>query len=202
APMTSCAASCSCGTPAPARHVSVASLSDEAKEHTIVINGVSKSHAMTGWRIGYAAGPKAVIQAITKLLGQTTSGSCSISQKAAVAALRMPPETVESMRKVFDERRRFMVARLRSIRGVSCSEPLGAFYAFPDIRGFMGKKLGAVRISSCMEFAKALLEKKEVAIVPGMAFGAPGFARLSYAASMETLKKGLDRIEELLGEMH
>ncbi len=186
------------GAAAPAPHVSIATLSDAARDNTVVVRGVSKTYAMTGWRIGYAAGPKPVMQAIVNLLGQTTSGSCSISQKAGLAALEGDQSSVEARRRTFDERRGYTVTRLRAMKGVECAEPLGAFYVFPDLRGVLGKKGAARKVRSTEEFARLLLEKKEVATVPGEAFGAPGFLRMSYAAAMETIEAGLNRFEELL----
>ncbi len=189
------------GAAAPAPHVSIATLSDIARENTVVVSGVSKTYAMTGWRIGYAAGPKLIVQTIVNLLGQSTSGSCSISQKAAVAALEGDQSLVEARRRTFDERRRYAVTRLRAMKGVECTEPLGAFYVFPSFKAILGRKHASSNVRSTEELARILLEKKEVATVPGEAFGAPGFLRLSYAAAMETIKAGLDRLEDLLGSL-
>lgn len=189
------------GAAAPVPHVSIATISDTAREHTVIISGVSKTYAMTGWRIGYVAGPAAIVQAVVKLLGHTTSGCCSISQKAALAALEGDQATVEARRRTFDERRIYAVTRLRAMRGVECTEPLGAFYVFPSFKAALASKAMSRRVRSTEELAMILLEKKEVAIVPGEAFGMPGFLRISYAAAMETIKTGLDRIEELLTSM-
>jgi len=180
------------------KHVSIASLGKEVKEKTIVVNGVSKSHAMTGWRIGYAAGPKGIIKAMTNIQSQSTSNPASISQKAAVAALDGPQDFVEMMRAEFDKRRRFLVDELNSIEGVSCLKPNGAFYAFPNISKLYGRKAGDRLINSSLDMALYLLEVAKVALVHGEAFGNDSYIRLSYAASMETIRKGLDRIREAI----
>jgi aspartate aminotransferase len=178
-------------------HVSIASLGQKIKDLTLVVNGVSKSHSMTGWRIGYAAGPKDVITAMANIQSQSTSNPSSISQKAAVEALRGPQDFVKTMNVEFDKRRKYMVERLNAIPGVTCLMPVGAFYAFPRVSALygMGTVAGkAVRNSS--DLATYLLEDARVALVSGDAFGADAYIRLSYATSMESIKKGLDRIEE------
>ena len=181
------------------RHVSIASLGPEIKNLTIVVNGVSKSHAMTGWRIGYAAGPKDVITAMANIQSQSTSNPTSISQKAAVEALRGPQDFIGTMNVEFDKRRRYMVDRLNKIKGVSCLMPVGAFYAFPRLSAFFGKRTtnGAV-IRNSADLSVYLLEDAKVALVSGDAFGAKDHIRLSYATSMENIVKGVDRIEEAL----
>ncbi len=181
------------------RHVSIASLGPEIKNMTIVVNGVSKSHAMTGWRIGYAAGPKDVITAMANIQGQSTSNPTSISQKAAVEALRGPQDSVQTMNIEFDKRRRYMVDRLNKIDGVSCLMPVGAFYAFPRISSFFGRRTADGKaIKNSADLAVYLLENAKVALVSGDAFGAKDYIRLSYATSMENIVKGVDRIEEAL----
>ena len=178
-------------------HVSIASLGQKIKDLTLVVNGVSKSHSMTGWRIGYAAGPKDVITAMTNIQSQSTSNPASISQKAAVEALRGPQDFVRTMNVEFDKRRKYMVERLNAIPGVTCLMPVGAFYAFPHVSALYGRGTvagKAVRNSS--DLATYLLEDAKVALVSGDAFGADAYIRLSYATSMESIKKGLDRIEE------
>jgi len=161
----------------------------------MVVNGVSKTYAMTGWRIGYAAGPAEVISAMTKMQSQSTSNPNSIAQKAAVEALNGSQETVEKMIVEFEKRRTYIVDRLNGIPGVSCFKSHGAFYAFPNISRLFGKSFEGKVIANSSDFAAYLLEKAQVALVPGIAFGADNYARLSYATSMENIKKGLDRIE-------
>ncbi|MEJ5227652.1 pyridoxal phosphate-dependent aminotransferase [Thermodesulfovibrio sp.] len=177
-------------------HISIASLGDEIKEKTIVVNGLSKSHAMTGWRIGYAAGPVEIIKTMTKIQSQSTSNPTSIAQKAAVAALKGPQDSVEGMRQEFEKRRNYLVNELNNINGISCRMPKGAFYAFPNISKVLEKKNNGKNIENSMELSIYLLEKALVALVPGSAFGAEGFIRISYATSMENLKKGIERIKE------
>lgn len=177
-------------------HISIASLGDEIKEKTIVVNGLSKSHAMTGWRIGYAAGPLEIIKTMTKIQSQSTSNPTSIAQKAAVAALKGPQDSVEGMRQEFEKRRNYLVNELNNINGISCRMPKGAFYAFPNISKVLEKKNNGKNIENSMELSIYLLEKALVALVPGSAFGAEGFIRISYATSMENLKKGIERIKE------
>jgi aspartate aminotransferase len=178
-------------------HTSIASLGQEIKNRTIVVNGVSKSHAMTGWRIGYAAGPKDVITAMTNIQSQSTSNPTSISQKAAVEALRGPQEFIRAMNAEFSARRTYMVDRLNRIKGFSCLMPVGAFYAFPRVSVLFGKNLNGKVIKNSADFAALLLDEAKVALVSGDAFGAYAYIRLSYATSMEIIEKGLDRIEKL-----
>ena len=180
------------------RHISIASFSEEIKERTIVVNGLSKSHSMTGWRIGYAAGPADIIKAMTNLQSQSTSNPTSIAQKAAVAALKGPQNCVEEMRKEFEKRRNYIVNELNNIPGISCKMPQGAFYVFPNVKQILGKKIESVEIKSSMDLSIYLLEKAQVALVPGSAFGAEGYIRISYATSMENLSKGIERIRNSL----
>lgn len=180
------------------KSVSIASLSEKAKERTVVINGVSKSYSMTGWRIGYAAGPKEIISAMTNIQSQSTSNPTSISLKAATEALAGPQESVEKMRQEFEKRRDYIVNRLNNIKGVKCFKPQGAFYVFPNVKGLLGKSFQGNNISTSFELAQYLLEKARIAVVPGEPFGAPGYLRLSYAASLENIQKGLDRFEEAI----
>lgn len=165
------------------------------KDRTLVVNGLSKSFAMTGWRIGWAAGPRTFIAAMQKIQDQSTSNLTSFVQKAAIAALTGGNECVERMRVKFDERRRYVQGRLDAIPGVSCPPIGGAFYAFPDVRTLCAKAYEGVPVTDDMHLAQILLDDFQVAVVPGTPFGAPGFMRLSFATSMEQLKKGLDRIE-------
>ena len=154
---------------------------------------------MTGWRIGYAAGPKDVITAMANIQSQSTSNPTSISQKAAVEALRGPQDFIVTMNVEFDKRRRYMVDRLNKINGVSCLMPVGAFYAFPKISSFFGKRTpNGTTIRNSADLAVYLLEDAKVALVSGDAFGAKDHIRLSYATSMENIVKGMDRIEETL----
>lgn len=183
------------------KHISIASLGSSIKERTIVINGVSKAYSMTGWRIGYAAGPKEIIQAMSNLQSQSTSNPTSISQKGALAALNGPQESIFSAVNEFLKRRNYIVERLNTIKGIFCLKPQGAFYVFPNISELFGKVFDGKEIKDSFSFAQILLEKAKVAVVPGAAFGAEGFVRLSYATSMENITKGLDRIEEFVSEI-
>jgi aspartate aminotransferase len=180
------------------KFTSIAQVSPQAKELTITINGVSKAYAMTGWRIGYAAGPKDIISAMSKIQSQSTSNACSISIKAAVEALNGSQECVEDMRKEFEKRRDYIVTRLNSIHGITCRKPEGAFYVFPNIKGLLGKTFNSKTINTDLEFADYLLNYAKIAVVPGAAFGAEGYIRLSYATSIENIKSGMDRLETAL----
>jgi len=177
---------------------SIAQVSQKVKEHTIIINGVSKAFAMTGWRIGYTAGPKEIISAMTKIQSQSTSCPTSISLKAATAALNGDKQCLETMRKEFEKRRNYIVDRLNKIEGITCLKPEGAFYVFPNISGLLGKKYNGKLINTDIGLADYLLEHAKIAIVPGSAFGAEGFMRLSYATSMDNIIKGMDRLEKAL----
>ncbi|MGE5592754.1 MAG: pyridoxal phosphate-dependent aminotransferase [Betaproteobacteria bacterium] len=181
-----------------AEHVSIASLGPEIKQLAIVVNGVSKTYAMTGWRVGYAAGPREVIQAMETIQGHVTSNPTSISQKAALAGIAGPKEPVERMRAEFAKRRDYMVRRLNEIPDVTCPAPDGAFYAFPDVSRYFGRRIDDVMIEDSTAFAEALLRHGHVAVVPGIAFGCDTCVRLSYAASMERIAEGLHRMGEVL----
>ena len=183
-----------------AKHLSMASLSDEIKEKIITINGVSKSYAMTGWRIGYAAGPEEIIKGMSKIQGHSTSNPNSIAQKASVEALNGKQNTIEEMRKAFDERRKYMVKRLNNIEGISCLRPAGAFYAFPNVNKILERciEYNGEKISISFNLSNFVLKEAEVALIPGSAFEAEGYLRLSYAASLEDIKEGLSRIEKIL----
>ncbi|MBI5287053.1 MAG: pyridoxal phosphate-dependent aminotransferase [Deltaproteobacteria bacterium] len=178
--------------------VSMASLSDKVKSQTIVLNGVSKTYSMTGWRIGYAAGSKELIKAMTDIQSQSTSNPTSIAQKASIEALMGPQDSVRRMVKEFDERRKVIVDGLNSIKGIRCPVPTGAFYVFPNISRFFGRRYKDKVIRSSSDFADFLLEEAEVTVVPGEAFERVGHIRLSYATSMEDIKEGLKRIGEAL----
>ncbi|MBW7995427.1 MAG: pyridoxal phosphate-dependent aminotransferase [Candidatus Glassbacteria bacterium] len=184
-----------------AEHVSIATLDEEVFSRTIVINGASKCYSMTGWRIGYAAGPLDVIKGMGKLQSQETSNPTSISQVAALEALQGPQDSVAMMVRAFDERRKYLVGRLNSIDGVSCIMPRGAFYAFPDFSAYHGRSADGKKIGGSVGLSDYLLEKSHVAVVPGGGFGLDANQRLSYATSMEMLEKALDRIEEGLAAL-
>ncbi len=162
------------------------------KNRTLTMNGVSKSYAMTGWRIGYAAGPREIIKAISKVQSQSTSNPSSISQAAAVEALNGEQNFIKERARAFKERRDFVVDSLNNIKGLSCQKPNGAFYVFPSCKKLLGKK---TKLKTDSEFVEKLLEKANVAVVQGSAFGLNGYFRISYATSMENLKKALERIK-------
>lgn len=182
-------------------HISIASLNSEIKARTLVVNGLSKAYAMTGWRIGYTAGPKDIIRAMTNIQSQSTSNPASIAQKAAVEALTGPQDFIKTMLSEFDRRRKFLVSELNSIPGISCLTPTGAFYAFPNTSKLYGKHAEGYEVSSSSELALYLLEKASVALVPGDAFGDNDYIRLSYATSMENIKKGAERIKEAVNKL-
>ncbi|SHJ96162.1 pyridoxal phosphate-dependent aminotransferase [Desulforamulus aeronauticus] len=182
-------------------HVSIASISPELKENTVVINGVSKAYAMTGWRIGYAAAPAPVAKAIADLQSHSTSNPTSMAQTASVAALNGPQEPVQAMVVEFEKRRNYMLGRLNAIAGITCPKPGGAFYLYPNVATYFGKTYQGKSVNNATDLANLLLEIAEVAVVPGIAFGGDDFIRLSYATSMENIKEGIDRIEKFLGEL-
>lgn len=182
-----------------ARHVSIATLGPEVAARTVVVNGVSKAYAMTGWRIGYAAGPKDLIAAMSNIQSQSTSNPTSISQKAAVAALRGGESFTHQMLAEFDRRRRMMVNRLNQMPGIRCPMPTGAFYAFPNVAELLNR--GSSRIKTAADFATYLLQEARVAVVPGEPFGGPFHIRLSYATSMEAITRGLDRMEAAIKKL-
>jgi aspartate aminotransferase len=184
-----------------AEHISIASLGNEVKERSIVVNGLSKSHAMTGWRIGYAAGPAEVIKAMTNIQSQSTSNPTSITQKAAIEALTGPQDFVDMMRKEFDKRRHYMVSELSTINRITCAMPSGAFYAFPNTSLLYGLSTGSEKISSSGDLALYLLEEAKVALVHGEAFGDDDYVRLSYAVSLDDIRKGINRIREAINKL-
>ncbi len=179
---------------------SIASLSEDVKERTLLINGVSKSYAMTGWRVGYCAANKTLAKIMSNFLSHSTGAPSTISQWASVEALTGPQEGIEAMRLAFLERRDYIVKRINSIPGVSCIVPNGAFYVMMNIEKLVGKTLGGKLIENDDDFAVALLEKALVAVVPCSGFGMKNFVRWSYAASMENIEKGLDRLEKFVTE--
>jgi len=171
------------------------------KEQTLILNGVSKSFAMTGWRIGWTAGPKHIIAAMNKIQGQSTSNPTSISQKAALAAVTGPQDFPKTMLKSFLPRRDFFVADLRSIAGVSCINPKGAFYVFPNFSAYYGKTFNGKAINNSVDMADYFLDEAKVASVPGAAFGADDFVRFSFATSMEIIQEGMVRIKKALSNL-
>ena len=179
---------------------SIASLGEDVKERTLLINGVSKSYAMTGWRVGYCAANKTLAKIMSNFLSPSTGAPSTISQWASVEALTGPQEGIEAMRLAFLERRDYIVKRINSIPGVSCIVPNGAFYVMMNIEKLVGKTLGGKLIENDDDFAVALLEKALVAVVPCSGFGMKNFVRWSYAASMENIEKGLDRLEKFVTE--
>ncbi len=183
------------------RHVSIASLSPEMKANTVVVDGVSKTYAMTGWRIGYAAGPAALITAVATMQSQSTSNPASISQKAAVAALTGPRTSIDKMVTEFAARRTEMVDRLSAMPGVTCFRPQGAFYAFPHVASYYGKHAGSTTIKGSDDLATYLLEEARIAVVAGAGFGADGHIRLSYATSLDKIRTGLDRMATALSKL-
>ncbi|EYE88203.1 aspartate aminotransferase [Fervidicella metallireducens AeB] len=180
------------------KHISIASLNEEIKKRTIVINGVSKAYAMTGWRIGYTASNEEIAKIMSNIQSHVTSNPNTIAQYASVEAINGPQEDVEKMRIEFEKRRDYMVERINSIPGISCNMPDGAFYVMINITNIKGKVVKGYQINSSFDFCNALLEIEKVAAIPGAAFGADDFVRLSYATSMEIIQKGLDRIENFL----
>ncbi|MEW6457545.1 MAG: pyridoxal phosphate-dependent aminotransferase [Bacillota bacterium] len=182
-------------------HVSIAALGPEIKERTVLINGVSKAYAITGWRLGYAAMPQAVARGMTRLQGHSTSNACSISQAAAIAALSGTQEPTARMVAEFAVRRTYMLERLAAIPGVSCFRPGGAFYLFPDVRAFWGAAYRGRPVTNATELAALLLDEVQVAVVPGIGFGDDNYIRLSYATDMETIREGMDRLAGLLGAL-
>lgn len=180
------------------KFTSFAAISEKMKERTLVINGFSKSYAMTGWRLGYAAGPSHVIQAMQKIQSHSTSGPNSISQKAAVEALTGPQEQLDAMRREFQKRRDFLLKSLNGIEGISCEKPEGAFYLFPNISNYIGKSTDVFKVDNSFDLAMHLLYEAKTAVVPGSSFGAEGFMRFSYANSMENLEKAVENIKQAL----
>ncbi|MGQ9755060.1 MAG: pyridoxal phosphate-dependent aminotransferase [Desulfotomaculales bacterium] len=183
------------------RHVSIASLAPEVKERTVVINGVSKAYAMTGWRIGYLGAPRDVARAITRLQSHSTSNPTSIAQAAALAALTGSQEPVREMVAAFARRRAYIVERLRALRGVACPTPEGAFYVFPDFSAYWGGAYRGRPVNSGTDLAQLLLEEAQVAVVPGIAFGDDNCIRFSYATSRDVIGEGLNRLARVLEEL-
>lgn len=180
------------------KHISIASLNNDIKKLTIVINGMSKAYAMTGWRIGFAAAEKDIIKVMNNIQSHTTSNPTSISQYASVVGLEDDQNSVEEMKIEFNKRRLYMVDAVNSIQGLSCRESKGAFYIMMNFSKLKGKVIQGYEINSSIDFTNFLLEKANVAVVPGIAFGDDDYVRLSYATSIENMKKGLNRIKEIV----
>ena len=178
------------------RFMSFAAVSPEAYEQTLTFNAGSKTYAMTGWRVGYTAGPEWIIKGMAKLQSQTTSGTAHFNQYALVEALTGDQSEAEKMRKEFERRAEYMVDRLNSIKGISCLKATGAFYVFPNVSG----SYGALGVKGSLDFSAKVLDEAKVAVVPGIAFGCDDNVRLSFATSMENIKEGCDRLEKLLGK--
>lgn len=183
------------------RHFSIASVSEAAKQHTVTINGYSKTYAMTGWRLGYLAGPKELIKAVSRMQGHITGGTSSISQAAGLAADEGDGASVEQMRQIFDRRRKLMLALCRELPDVICREPDGAFYLMPDFSRCFGKQADGRTIRDGVALAGYLLEEAHVAVVPGDGFRAPNCLRLSYSTSEENIEKGMGRIKAALEKL-
>jgi aspartate/methionine/tyrosine aminotransferase len=183
-----------------AEFVSLPALLPELADKTVVVNGVAKTYAMTGWRVGWVIGPKDVIKAATNLQSHATSNVSNVAQRAAVAAVSGDLSAVHEMRTAFDRRRQAIVRMLNEIDGVVCPEPEGAFYAYPSVKGLLGKEIRGKRPQTSAELASLILDEAEVAVVPGEAFGTPGYLRLSYALGDADLAEGVGRLQKLLGE--
>ncbi|WP_067130105.1 pyridoxal phosphate-dependent aminotransferase [Microtetraspora malaysiensis] len=181
---------------------SIATAVPELRERVVVLNGVAKTYAMTGWRVGWLIGPSDVVKAATNLQSHATSNVSNVGQAAALAAVSGDLSAVAMMREAFDRRRQTMVRMLNEIPGMVCPEPLGAFYAYPSVKALLGKELRGRRPASSAELAELILEESEVALVPGEAFGTPGYFRLSYALGDDDLVEGVSRVAKLLAEAH
>ncbi|AIY82581.1 MAG: pyridoxal phosphate-dependent aminotransferase [Clostridium baratii] len=184
------------------RHISIASLTDYAYNNTIVINGLSKAAAMTGWRIGYAAANKEIIKLMTSIQSHMTSNTNSITQYAAIEALSNTEDSLNKMVKEFDNRRKYMIKRLDSIKGINYILPKGAFYIMVNVSGVYGKSINEEKITDSLSFSKELLKEENVAVIPGIGFGLDDYIRLSYATSMENIESGIDRIEKFLNKLN
>lgn len=183
-----------------AHHFSIGSI-DSLRDLTVTVNGVSKAFSMTGWRLGYMGAHQSIIQNAAKFQGQVTSNACSISQKAALCALTSPLDEIWKMRNEFQKRRDYMVGELNAIPGISCARPKGAFYVFPRVDEYFGTSAGSITIRNDVDLCEYLLTEGKVATVPGNAFGSSDYIRLSYASSMDDLRKGIERIGECLKKL-
>lgn len=182
-------------------HKSIIEVAPELRDRTIIVDGVSKTFAMTGWRIGWMFAPEYVTKACEKIQSQATTNPSSVAQSAATAALTGPWEPMEEMRRAFEERRSIIIDGLNAIDGISCRLPEGAFYAFANVKGLLGKQGAGKTLETDLDVASYLLEEARCAVVPGTAFGAPGFLRISYAASNEMIREGLSRIGDAVGKL-
>ncbi|MGH8892134.1 MAG: pyridoxal phosphate-dependent aminotransferase, partial [Actinomycetes bacterium] len=183
-----------------ARFASMPTLVPELADRCVVVNGVAKTYAMTGWRVGWLIGPPDVVKAATNLQSHATSNVANVSQIAALTAVRGDLSAVEAMREVYDRRRQTIVKMLREIPGIECPEPLGAFYAYPSVKGVLGKEIRGHRPGSSAQLCEVVLDEVEVAVVPGEAFGTPGYVRMSYALGDDDLVEGVTRLHTLLAE--
>jgi len=181
--------------------LSIAALGEDVKERTITVNGVAKAFAMTGWRIGYAAGPQEIIDAMRKIQGQATSNPTSIAQHASVEALLGSSASVESMRKEYQKRRDVMVERVNAIEGFSCRNPEGAFYVFPKVSSLYSRAFGERKINNSVDLCSYLLDEAHVALVPGAAFGCDEYVRLSFATDLESIQTGLERLKQAVKKL-
>jgi len=185
-----------------AEHVSIATLHPKLIDKTLTVNGVSKAYAMTGWRVGYGAGPQELINHMIKIQSQETTNTCSISQYAALAALTGPQDCVEEMRQAFAKRRDQIVQGLNNLPGIHCPTPQGAFYAFPDVSQLLGTTSTWGKINTDVDLCNFILEEARVACVPGAGFGTSGYLRFSYATSPEEIDNALDRIKAALTQLN
>lgn len=183
-------------------HISIASLSKDAYERTIVINGLSKSYAMTGWRIGYCAASEKIAKLMMSIQSHVTSNVCSITQYAALEALNGPQDEITKMINEFEKRRNYMINRIESIDNLSIVKPKGAFYIMINIENCLGKEINGKVLNDSMEFCASLLENEKLAVIPGKAFGLNNYIRVSYATSMEAIKEGLNRIESFIKKLN
>ncbi|MDD4504231.1 MAG: pyridoxal phosphate-dependent aminotransferase [Clostridiaceae bacterium] len=182
------------------KHISIASFGSEIKELTILINGMSKSYAMTGWRLGYAAGNEKIIKAMSSIQSHAVSHPSSITQYASAAALNGPQDDLKRMVQEFEKRRIYMYERINAMEGLSCIKPEGAFYVYVDISSYLGRELYGIKLNSSLDFSQVMLEKGHVAVIPGTAFGTDSYIRLSYATSMENIRDGLNAFEKFIKE--
>ena len=183
------------------KHISIGTFSEEIKNKTILINGVSKSYAMTGWRIGYAAGPRKLVKAMSDLQGHMTSGPNAPAQYASLEALANTEKSVEVMVKEFDRRRKYIVDRINSIEGMTCNLPKGAFYVMPNVKSFYGKSYASYKIKNSMDLTNYLLEEAKIAVAPGEVFGINNNIRIAYSNSMENIEKGMNQMENALRKL-
>lgn len=183
-------------------HVSIASLGDKIKELSIVVNGMSKCYAMTGWRIGYSASSAEIAGIMSNIQSHATSNPNTIAQYASIEGIKGPQDSVETMRRCFLERRDYIVEGINSIKGLSCRNPEGAFYIMVNIQNYIGKYCKDKKIANSFDFSEALLVEEKVAVIPGIGFGQEGYIRLSYAASINTIQKGIERIEKFVSNLN